>query len=167
MRSDSENTFNVFNNPIDEIEEIINSYELDFLRNTLNELILSYKGLWNNYEVSFSWDQYNGILQVNNNLNILIPVKLIEKIRIMISMINEKIVLGYFGFSIKTKSIYFRHNISLRGMNNFSAEQVEDCIDRIICDCDKYFPAFQIFLHKKNNPEFAIKSALLETLGEA
>ena len=167
MRSDSENTFNVFNNPIDEIEEIVNSYELDFLRNTLNELILSYKGLWNNYEVSFNWDQYNGILQVNNNLDISIPVKLIEKIRIMISMINEKIKLGYFGFSTKTKSIYFRHNISLKGMNNFSAELVEDCIDRIICDCDKYFPAFQIFLHKKNNPEFAIKSALLETLGEA
>ena len=56
MRSDSENTFNVFNNPIDEIEEIVNSYELDFLRNTLNELILSYKGLWNNYEISFNWD---------------------------------------------------------------------------------------------------------------
>ena len=167
MRSDSENTFNVFNNPIDEIEEIVNSYELDFLRNTLNELILSYKGLWNNYEVSFNWDQHNGLLQVNNNLNILIPAKLVEKIRIMISMINEKIALGYFGFSTKTKSIYFRHNISLRGMNNFSAEQVEDCIDRIIYDCDKYFPAFQIFLHTKNNPEFAIKSALLETLGEA
>lgn len=167
MISDSENTFNVFNNPIDEIEEIVNSYELDFLRKTLNVLILSHKGLWNDYEVSFNWDQNNGLLQINNNLNLFIPEKLIEKVRIMISMINEKIALGYFGLSAKTKSIYFRHNISLRGMNNFSTEQVEDCIDRIIYDCDKYFPAFQIFLHKKNNPEFAIKSALLETLGEA
>ena len=85
----------------------------------------------------------------------------------MISIINEDLKLGYFGFFSNKKAIYFRHDILLKGQKYFSTEQIEECIDSIVSDCDRYFPAFQIYIHKSNNPRIAIKSALVETLGEA
>ena len=167
MRTNSKNTFCVFKNPIDDIEDIVHSYELEFLRNTFNEIIIYCQGNWTSHNVIFNWNPSNNIIRIQNNLDILIPKKLSDKIRIMISLINEDLKLGYFGFFSDKKSIYFQHNILLKGQNYFSTEQIEECIDSIVTDCDKYFPAFQIFLHKINNPRIAIKSALVETLGEA
>ena len=167
MESGSEKTFNILGNPIDEIEEIVSAYELNFSRNHLYELILTHNGIWNNYEVSFNWYQSKSLICINNNLNIKIPKNLVNKLQKMIAIINDNILLGYFGFSVKSNSLYFRYNLSMRGVNNLSTEQIEDFIDIITEECDKYYPAFQIFIHKKKDAEFAIKSALLETLGEA
>ena len=167
MITDSKNTFSVFKNPIDDIEEIVNSYELQFLRNTFNEIVIYCQGSWTSHNVVFNWNPSTNIISIQNNLDIYIPKKLNDKIRIMISIINENLKLGYFSFFSDKQSIYFKHNILLKGQSCFSTEQVEECIDSVITDCEKYFPAFQIFLHKTNNPRIAIKSALVETLGEA
>ena len=167
MKSNSENTYNIFMNPIDDIEDIISSYDLQCSRSNYYELILNYNGLWNNYEVSFSWSQPRGLITANSNLNIKIPLLLVPKIQTMISLINENVSLGYFGYSSKRKCLYFRHNISIKGVNNLATEQIEDLIDAVIYECDKYFPAFQFFVHKKNDPEYVLKTVLLETIGEA
>ncbi len=167
MITDSKNTFSVFKNPIDDIEEIVNSYELEFLRNTFNEIVIYCQGSWANHKVAFYWNPSNNIISIQNNLDISIPKKLNDKIRIMISIINEDLKLGYFGFFSDKQSIYFKHDILLKGQSYFSAEQIEECIDSVVADCETYFPAFQIFLHKITNPRIAIKSALVETLGEA
>ena len=167
MTTNSKNTFNVFKNPIDDIEEIINSYEFEFLRITSYEIIIYCQGNWTNHKVVFNWNPSNNIISIQNNLGISIPKKLNDKVRIMISIINEDLKLGYFIFFSDQQSIFFKHNILLKGQSYFSTEQIEECIDSIVNDCEKYFPAFQIFLHKINNPRIAIKSALVETLGEA
>ena len=59
------------------------------------------------------------------------------------------------------------YSIDIKGVNNLATEQIEDLIDAVIYECDKYFPAFQLFVHKKNDPEYVLKTVLLETLGEA
>lgn len=167
MKSKNENSSYFFINPIDDIEDIVSSYELEYSRNNKNELILNYKGLWNFYDISFCWMQSRDLIRINNKLNIKIPNKLKKKIQYMLTIINEKILLGYFGFSSEFNCIFYRHNVSMRGAGKFSSEQIEDFIDIVINECDKYFPAFHIFLHKKNDPHFALKTALLETVGEA
>ena len=121
----------------------------------------------NNYEMSFSWIKNSNLVQINNDLSISIPEEMIIGIQRMISIVNEKIKLGYFGFSTEKSCIYFRHNVLLRGGVKFNTEQVEEFFDLIASECDKYYPAFQIYLQKHNDPVFALKSALLETVGEA
>ncbi|MDC3091136.1 YbjN domain-containing protein [Rickettsiales bacterium] len=167
MKSDSENSYNVFMNPIDSIEEIINAYDLHFVRSNSCELILNFAGVWNNYEVSFNWLQIRGLIRVNTDLNIRIPDKSVPKLQTLISLINENISFGYFGYSSKKSCLYFRHNISIKGVMNLSTEQIEDFIDVVIDECDKYFPAFHLFLYKKNDPEYALKHSFMETVGEA
>tara|TARA_B100002052_G_C15427912_1_gene395712 strand:+ start:53 stop:556 length:504 start_codon:yes stop_codon:yes gene_type:complete len=167
MESDSKNSFDNFMNPIDEVEEILFAYGLEFLRKNNDEIFLRYSGIWNNYEMSFSWIKNSNLVQINNDLSISIPEEMIIGIQRMISIVNEKIKLGYFGFSTEKSCIYFRHNVLLRGGVKFNTEQVEEFFDLIADECDKYYPAFQIYLQKHNDPVFALKSALLETVGEA
>mgnify|MGYP001168406405 FL=1 len=167
MKSYSENSYNVFMNPIDDIEEIINAYDLQCVRNNSYELILNYNGMWNNYEVCFNWLQTRGLIRINNDLSIKVPEKNISKMQTLISLINENTSFGYFGYSSKKNCLYFRHNISMKGVMSLSTEQIEDFIDVVVYECDKYFPAFQLFIHKKNDPEYALEYSLLETVGEA
>ena len=167
MKSNNENTSTIFINPIDDIEEIVSAYDLEFSRNHRDELVIKFNGMWNLYNVSFFWFLPNSLIRVSNKLNLKIPTKLSRKIKDMISTINEKLLVGYFIYSAESKSIHYRHNISLKGVSGLTTEQIEDLIDVMADECDKYFPAFHVFLYKKNDPDFALKFALLETLGEA
>ena len=139
MESDSKNSFDRFFNPIDEVEEILFAYGLEFLRKNKDEIFLSYSGIWNNYEMSFSWIKNSNLVQINNDLSISIPEEMIIGIQRMISIVNEKIKLGYFGFSTEKSCIYFRHNVLLRGGVKFNTEQVEEFFDlnRLKSDSNK------------------------------
>ena len=167
MSSYSENTLNIFINPIDEIEEIITAYDLDFLRKNKNELLINCEGLWSIYEIKFNWSPSNGLIQIINNLNINIPKKSLMKIYQLISLINEKILLGYFGYCSKNSCLFFRHNISTKGVKFLSTEQIEDFIDSIVEDCDRYYPVFQTLIYKNEKPKNLVDNPIFETVGEA
>ena len=167
MKSDTTKSFNTLINHIDEVEDILFAYGLDFQRKDNDEIYLNYRGIWNNYEMSFKWIKNYDLVRINNNLSISVPKNMIPGIQSMISMVNEGLTLGYFGYSSNKNCIYFRHNILLRGGLNFCTEQVEEFFDLMVSECDKYYPAYQIYIQKINNPSFALKTALLETIGEA
>ena len=77
MESDSKNSFGNLLNPIDEVEEILFAYGLEFLRKNKDEIFLRYSGIWNNYEMSFSWIKNSNLVQINNDLSISIPEEMI------------------------------------------------------------------------------------------
>ena len=167
MKSNTEKTFNVLFEPIDQIEEIIFAYGLESQRLDKNHLIVNLNGIWSKYELSFFFMEELSSIQLNNDLLMKIPDDLIPGLHTLISLINEKLNLGYFGYSTKRKCIYFRYNLFLKGVNQITTEQIEELFDYIVFECDRFFPAFQIFLQKRSDPLFAIDTALLETLGEA
>ena len=68
MKSVSTKSFNSLENPIDEVEEILFAYGVDFLRINNEELSLNYKGIWNIYEMSFQWVRSSDLVQINTDL---------------------------------------------------------------------------------------------------
>ena len=79
----------------------------------------------------------------------------------------EKITIGlpYNSNTIDVEEVKLvsHHEVGHAMMTKF----FEEFFDLIANECDKYYPAFQIYLQKHNDPVFALKSALLETVGEA
>ena len=49
MEFDSQKKIIKYDNPIDSIEDFIYKYDVDFLRDSPNDLTLNFKGLWKNY----------------------------------------------------------------------------------------------------------------------
>ena len=76
-------------NPIDSIEDIIYRYDLDFLRDTPNDLSINFKGLWSNYNVAFNWNEFNEIIEISCNIKISIKKKINRNIFTLISLINK------------------------------------------------------------------------------
>tara|TARA_X000000950_G_scaffold272651_1_gene355447 strand:- start:3730 stop:4233 length:504 start_codon:yes stop_codon:yes gene_type:complete len=167
MSSYSENTLNIFMNPIDEIEEIIAAYNLNFFRNDKNEISILFEGLWSIYELKFNWSKNNGLIKINNDLNIKIPKKSLVGIYKLLSLINEQTLLGFFGYSSRRSCLFFRHNVSIKGVKFLATEQIEDFIDSIVQECDKFYPAFQTLIYKNEKPQQSINNAIFETIGEA
>ena len=48
-----------------------------------------------------------------------------------------------------------------------SPEQIEDYIDVVIKESDKFFPTFYVFMNKKQDPVYALEVSLVDTYGEA
>ena len=116
MKSNTEKTFNVLIDPIDQIEDIIFAYGLESQRLDKNQLIINLRGIWSNYELSFSFMEELSLIQLNNDLSMKVPESLVLGLQSMISLINEKLNLGYFGYSTDKKCIYFRYNLFLKGI---------------------------------------------------
>lgn len=167
MKLNSEKSFYLTENPIDEIEETFLAYGLNFHRDGENKICLNYKGIWNNYELFFSWKNNINLIQIKNNLNIKVPSNLVDGVQSLISVINERVDIGHFGFSSEEMNIYFRHDILLRGGGDLTTEEIENFFDLVIEECDKFYPVIQVFIHRKHDVKLALDSVLLETAGEA
>ena len=167
MEFGREKKINDILNPIDSIEDIIYRYDVDFFRDTPNDLSLRFKGLWDSYDVNFSWDEFNEIIEISSNLRISKEKKVNNKILSLLSLVNKKVSLGFFDFCNKSQLIFFNYKVSVKGIKVLSGEQIEDFIDVVTSECDRFFPVFYVFLKKKQDPNYALKAALFETYGEA
>jgi hypothetical protein len=48
-----------------------------------------------------------------------------------------------------------------------TVEQLEDLMEAALCECERYYPAFQFVIWGGKKPEEAMQAAMLETVGEA
>ena len=166
MEFDSQKKIIKYNNPIDCIEDFVYKYDVDFLRDSPNDLTLNFKGLWKNYNISINWDEFNEIINISSYFEIK-KKNISNEIYSLISIINIKVNLGYFNYCTKLQTVFFNYKISVKGINFLTREQVESFIDVVANECDKYFPVFYVFIHKKQDSNFALDAALVDTYGEA
>ena len=167
MDFDSQNKILKYNNPIDCIEDFVYKYEADVLRDSPNDLTLSFKGLWRSYSVFVKWDEFNKIINLSSCFEVTSKNNISSKVHNLISKVNERVNLGYFSFNEELEKIFFNYKISIRGIDFLTIEQIEDFLDVVIKECEKFFPVFYVFLKRKQNPDFALNAALIDTHGEA
>ena len=142
MYFDSQNKINPFCNPIDYIEEQVYKLDVDFLDIHQNHLNLNYRGQWRNYNVVFIWDEQNKIISVSSHFDITKKEKINKNIYSLVSIVNEKINLGYFHYCSKLDTVFFKYHVSVKGFDYLTEEQIDDILNVVIKECDKYFPAF-------------------------
>ena len=167
MNFNSQNKINSFCNPIDYIEEQIYKLDADLFRDSPNHLTLNYRGQWRNYDVVFFWDEQNEIISVSSHFDITKKAKINKNIYSLVSIVNEKINLGYFHYCSKLDTVFFKYHVSIKGFDYLTEEQIDDILNVVIKECDKYFPAFYLYFLKKQDPKFALTASLIETNGEA
>ena len=167
MYFDSQNKINPSYNPIDYIEEQIYKLDVDFFRDSPNHLNLNYRGQWRCYNVVFIWDEQNKIISVSSHFDITKKEKINKNIYSLVSIVNEKINLGYFHYCSKLDTVFFKYHVSVKGFDYLTEEQIDHILNVVIHECDKYFPAFYLFFFKKQDPKFALSASLIETNGQA
>ena len=81
--------------------------------------------------------------------------------------LGTKINLGYFHYCSKLDTVFFKYQVSVKGFDFLTEEQIDDILNVVIKECDKYFPAFYLFFFKKQDPKYALSASLIETNGQA
>ena len=167
MSFDSQKKIINKNNPIDYIEEYVINDDIEIYRFSRDEITISSKGIWRNYKISFKWDEDRKIIEANSYFDMSKKNKINKSIYSLVSNVNKKATVGFFNFCPKLNTIFYSYKISVKGQNYITLEQVQDFIDLVTSECDRFFPVFFVFFYKKQDPIYALEIAVLDTCGEA
>ena len=167
MSFDSQKKIINKNNPIDYIEEYVINDDIEIYRFSRDEITISSKGIWRNYKISFKWDEDRKIIEANSYFDMSKKNKINKSIYSLVSKVNKKATVGFFNFLPKLNTIFYSYKISVKGQNYITLEQVQDFIDLVTSECDRFFPVFFVFFYKKQDPIYALEIAVLDTCGEA
>jgi hypothetical protein len=154
-------------NPIDLMEQIASSQDWLYDRSSERELALEVRGNWCDYRMFVTWYHDARALLFACSYEMKVPAAKRAEVATLLSIINEKMLIGHFDLWTDDGTPVFRHAVLLRGMPGASVEQLEDLLDIALTECERYYPAFQFVVWGGKSPAEAVKAAMLETAGEA
>tara|TARA_B100000029_G_scaffold476794_1_gene521222 strand:+ start:130 stop:618 length:489 start_codon:yes stop_codon:yes gene_type:complete len=160
--------YNNFNqNPIDIIEDVINSKRWSFSRAADHELVAEIESHWCQYRLYFSWSEHIKAINFTVTFDLRFPNSKSQSAYELLSHINEKLWIGHFDITSKNGIPAYRHTVLEPYENEMLYHQLEDLMDIAIYECEKYYPAFQLVLFDDCKPQEAIDLCVMDILGRA
>ena len=154
-------------NPLDTLEELGRANEWLFDRAGEHELLVEVAGRWCDYRMFFVWRDDVKALYYTCSLDMKIVPEKRREINDLLSQVNERMWFGHFELCSEASMPMFRHTMLTRGWNMVTAEQLEDLVEIAVCECERFYPAFQYVLWAGYNAPQAIEATMLDPVGEA
>jgi hypothetical protein len=153
--------------PVDVIEQVANSNDWSFERNTDDEISITVAGLWTEYQVSFSWMEDFEALHLACAFDLKVGEGRTIEVMRLLAMINEQMLFGHFDLWEQEGAIMFRQSLLLAGGAEPTSRQVEGLLSNALEACECYFQAFQFVVWSGTPAKDALASVLFETQGNA
>ena len=154
-------------NPLDLMEHIAGAHDWPFERGGEREMAVEVTGSWCDYRMLLSWHPEVQALLYACAYDMRVPVNKRSDVSGLLTLVNEKMLVGHFDLWSDDGVPAFRHAVLLRGVPGASVELLEDLLDIALTECERYYPAFQFVVWAGKTPGEAVASAMLETCGEA
>ena len=122
---------------------------------------------WCDYRLFFVWQGAVSAMQFSCQFDMKVQSPRRTQLNDLLAEVNTKMWLGHFDLCSEESAPMFRHTILLRGTGGVAVEQLEDLMEAALCECERYYPAFQFVIWGGKRPEEAMQAAMLETVGEA
>lgn len=158
-------------NPLDMIETVIFGEDWPCERIGEDELLVSVKGNWCDYQISITWRpdmetlHFACTFDANLGKDGTTRARKLE-LSHLLALINEQLMLGHFDLWQEESAMVYRHGLLLHG-GQTGPEQCEALLQIAVDTCERFFPAFQFVLWGGKSAEEAIEASLIETQGEA
>lgn len=127
-----------------------------------DELHINMAGLWCDHELSLSWDAQSELLSFVIMFDGRVPGGRTDSICRLLSLLNEQIDSGHFGFWQRESSLVYRHAMSLKGGAKISTEQALDMMSQALDAAERGYPAAQYVIWAGKSPEDALAEALVD-----
>jgi len=154
-------------NPLEVVERMASTNDWSFERAGEDEITILVRGKWSDYQVSFTWMFDIEALHLACAFELKVPERLRSEVQQLISMINEQMWVGHFDLWIQDGLVMYRHALVLAGGVEASNRQCEAMLGTALDACERYFPAFQFVIWAGKTADDAMRSCLIETMGEA
>ncbi|MBT6032533.1 MAG: hypothetical protein HOH19_08150 [Kordiimonadaceae bacterium] len=154
-------------NPLDILEFIVGQNEWPYERMGDEEIVAAITGEWCDFHMRYLWMADKNILQCAGQLDVRVTAKFRPNILEAITMINERLDMGYFSIWSDDNSIMFRSSFVPSTDANDTAQACDIVTKTIFAEINRYFPVFQFIIWGGKTPEDAIEATMLETVGNA
>ncbi len=153
-------------NPVSLVEDYAIRQDWGAERSSEFELWAEVPGQWGSQRLWAVYHDDTCFLQLNCYLNLKIPARQLHKSSHLITLMNERVWLGHFEIWSEEQIPVFRVVVPLRN-SELKEEQLEDIMEAIQEETDRFFPALQWVHRRGKSPEDAIAAAIIDTEGEA
>ena len=154
-------------NPLDIVEEIVTANEWAFERVSDDEMVVEIGGRWCDYRLFFMWQKEVSAMQFSCQFDMKVTGNRKTAVNELLAEVNGKMWLGHFDVCSDENTPMFRQTLLLRGARAASVEQIEDLVEIALCECERYYPAFQFVIWGGKSASEAVTAAILDTMGEA
>ena len=132
-----------------------------------NSLLLDIAGEWCRYRFYFSYIPERQFFYVTARIELPIPEKTKGYYSFLLQGLNESMRLGHVDLSPEDHKPVWRFLLPLRGSTNLTLGQLADVLEEALYECDKIYPAFQLFVWGGYNADEAVSSVLFPVMGSA
>ncbi len=159
---------NDFVNPLDSVEEFLDSNNWVFDRMNPDELMVEVSGKSGGYRLFFLWQADMNAIQFCCQYDMAIPPANREAaIRALIDL-NEGLWMGHFDIPRQTNIPSFRQTCLFRGSaHGETTEHIEDLVDISLAQCERHRPLFDFLSNAAHLDERTLSLAAMETVGQS
>lgn len=155
-------------NPLDQVEDVLNANNWTFNRVNDDELMVQITGKFCGYHLYFIWQDDMNALQFCAQYDFSINEDKMDKAARALMTINENLWMGHFEIPADTRAPSFRHTCLYRGIQRTSsASDIEDLVDIALAQCENHYAAFYLLSHANDAHDQNMALALMETMGES
>jgi hypothetical protein len=162
-----EGTIDSRNHPLAVVEDIAASNNWPFERSGEDELTIASKGRWTDYQLSFTWMGEIEALHLACAFDIKVAEPRVNEVMRLLSLINEKLLMGHFDLWQQEGAIMYRQSLLLAGGAEPTSRQVEVLLAAALEACETYFQAFQFVVWSGVSARESLESVVFETVGRA
>jgi len=153
--------------PVDVIEKIVHYRDWSFERVMDDEISLHISGQLSDYHVSFSWVEIFETLHAGCSFALSVPSKQRSQMADLLSLINEKMLMGHFDYWQDTGEVIYRQSLLLSGGLHPTDAQITMLLSTALDACELHFPACERVANNDISAREALRYAMFETLGNA
>ena len=159
-------TVNTQYNPLDLIEDIVISNNWEYERDNNDNIHVEVGGEWCDYQLSFGInDEYN-LLYISCVLDINIPEHRLKDMYPFIASLNEKLLIGHFEIWTDESWPVLKQSFPMPNNQSLCRSQLEQASLLALKECEKFYPAFQLFAWENKDVKSTLQHLMLETQGE-
>jgi len=153
--------------PVDVIEQIVHHQDWSFERVVKDEIVFQVHGQLSSYHISFSWVEVFETLHIGCSFALSIAPKQRSRMVDLLSLINEKMLMGHFDYWQDTGEVIYRQSLLLSGGLHPTDAQIIMLLSTALDACELHFPACERVTHDAVPALEALRYAMFETLGNA
>ena len=152
--------------PLDLVEDIIISNNWDYERDNNKNIHVEVSGEWCDYQLSFGFNDEKNLLYISCVLDINIPDYRLKNVHSFLAGINEKLLLGHFEIWTEESWPVLKQSFPMPTNQSLCRTQIEQASFLALQECEKFYPAFQMFAWDNKDVKNTLQHLMLETQGE-
>ncbi len=152
-------------NPLDAVESVLSTYNLDYIRTDDDELVLSVAGASTSYRLFLTWQTEFEALQIICQFPAHMNLPDDSTLARLLFTANAQLWLGHFELG-EERTMQFRYTTLLQTeLPGQGVDYMNDLFKLAVAECDRFYPALHLICVDPQTSDAALAFAMQDIAG--